>query len=377
MSLRELLEPVSRAETVEPTRSYTLLGARWYGEGLFTKAVKPGSEIQAKALFRVESGDFVYNRLFAWKGSFALVAEEHHGSYVSNEFPSFRVKAALLDRRYLWWYFRQPEVWDQALGESTGGTPISRNRLKEERLLGFAIPLPPLDEQRRIVARIEAVHYGLGSVRRLQEEILKESKSVVSGFLQRQPGSTFREMRDLVRLRTPDVAVRADEAYEFAGVYCFGRGVFRGRRRMGSEFSYKEVTRLRRGNLVYPKLMAWEGAIGTVPPDYEGLVVSPEFPVFEVDESKVLPEVLDLYFRLPTTWPILAEASTGTNVRRRRLHPDDFLRLEMPVPARAVQELVRSLRRSLGPASELSAQVSEQVGILGLATLRRSFTSLA
>src|SRR6266542_4426957 len=99
-------------------------------------------------------------------------------------------------------------------------------------------------------------------------------------------------MRELVALRAPDVIVQADEMYQFAGVYSFGRGVFRSARKAGADFAYPRLSRLRTGDFVYPKLMAWEGAFGIVPPECDGCVVSTEFPVFEVIEDRVLPEVL-------------------------------------------------------------------------------------
>jgi len=86
-------------------------------------------------------------------------------------------------------------------------------------------------------------------------------------------------MRELVRLREPDVMVEPDGKYQFAGVYCFGRGVFRSQFRTGVEFAYRRLTRLKAGNFVYPKLMAWEGALGVVPAECDGCVVSTEFPV--------------------------------------------------------------------------------------------------
>jgi type I restriction enzyme S subunit len=53
-------------------------------------------------------------------------------------------------------------------------------------------------------------------------------------------------------------------------VYCFGRGVFLGQQRMGSEFAYRRLTRLNVNDFVYPKLVAWEGAFGMVPPKCSG-----------------------------------------------------------------------------------------------------------
>ena len=153
--LAELLTPVRREVSVEPHREYELLGAHWYAKGLYTKEIKPGSRIKASKLYRVENGDFVYNRLFAWKGSFAVASAKNHDCFVSNEFPCFAVNDECLHASYLWYYFQREASWNEALGMSFGATPTSRNRLKEEKLLSMQIPLPPLPEQRRIVAKIE------------------------------------------------------------------------------------------------------------------------------------------------------------------------------------------------------------------------------
>lgn len=67
MRLDKVLIPVNRPALVEPTALYSILGAHWYAKGLYTKDVSQGAEIQAKYLYRVEEGDFVYNRLFGWE----------------------------------------------------------------------------------------------------------------------------------------------------------------------------------------------------------------------------------------------------------------------------------------------------------------------
>jgi len=89
--LSELLAPIRRDETVDPDRQYAVLAMSWYAKGMYVKYRQLGRQIKAKKLYRVEEGDFVYNRLFAWKGSFAEATAEHSGCYVSNEFPTFRM----------------------------------------------------------------------------------------------------------------------------------------------------------------------------------------------------------------------------------------------------------------------------------------------
>jgi type I restriction enzyme S subunit len=166
--LGDVLAPVSRPEPVKPDKTYSILGAHWYAQGLYTKEITTGAGIQANSLYCVHQGDFVYNRLFAWKGSFAVATQENDGCYVSNEFPCFRAHSERLDAMFLWKYFSRSSAWDEALAGSTGGTPTSRNRLKEDKLLAFRIPLPALDEQRRIVARIEALSAKIEEARGLR-----------------------------------------------------------------------------------------------------------------------------------------------------------------------------------------------------------------
>jgi type I restriction enzyme, S subunit len=142
---------------------------------------------------------------------------------------------------------------------------------------------------------------------------------------------------------------------------------------MGNESSYPRLTRLRKGNFVYPKLMAWEGALGVVPPDCDKLVVSTEFPVFEIDDSVMLPEVVDTYFRSPEVWPRLSGQSGGTNVRRRRLNPKDFLGLEVPWPLLTTQRIVREVVTRLLAVSRLHAEAAAELDAILPAILDKAF----
>jgi type I restriction enzyme S subunit len=188
--LDELLQPISRPEAVDPTATYSVLGAHWYAKGLYTKDVLPGSAIQSKYMYRVKLGDFVYNRLFGWKGSFAIATDENDGCYVSNEFPCFETKRDLLNGMYLWGYFSLSAVWEEVVGLSTGGTPTSRNRLKEERLLAMEIPLPPLAEQQRLVARIETLTAQIHEAQTLRQQAAEEAEALLASARRLSFGDT-------------------------------------------------------------------------------------------------------------------------------------------------------------------------------------------
>ena len=79
VTLAEVLQQIERPETIDVSRVYRLLGVRWYGHGLFVREERVGADIAANRVYSVHPGDFVYNRLFAWKGSFAVAGPESSG----------------------------------------------------------------------------------------------------------------------------------------------------------------------------------------------------------------------------------------------------------------------------------------------------------
>ena len=192
-------------------------------------------------------------------------------------------------------------------------------------------------------------------------------------FAEADGNSTPTPMSELVRLRPTDVTVSKAEVYHFAGVYSFGRGVFKGPVKSGAEFAYSRLTRIHAGEFTYPKLMAWEGGLGIVPPECDGFVVSPEFPVFEVNQDRVLPETLDVYFRSPSVWPMLSEISAGTNARRKRLHPKVFLAYEMPLPPMKTQQRLREMKIRVDELRKRHAQQRAELEALMPSVLDRAF----
>lgn len=178
-----------------------------------------------------------------------------------------------------------------------------------------------------------------------------------------------------LRFRRPDVPVDPSASYEFAGVYSFGRGVFRSQSRTGSEFSYRLVTRLQQGELVYLKVGAWEGAFGVVPPECDGCVVSPEFPAFAINPDLLLPRFLELLLGVPAVWEALSGGSTGTNARRRRLHPNDLLKSSVLAPSlerqRAIVAHVDAVEGAVREARKLRASVESELDALLMSAHRR------
>lgn len=175
---------------ISPTAMYSNLGVKWYAEGTFQRESKQGSQIKAKKLFRVRPGQFVYNRLFATEGSFAVIRDEDATAVASNEFPVFDVDENQLLVEYLYLYFNQPEVWSE-VSEQCVGTTKSRLRWKEERFRSFVLPTPPVQEQQRIVDLISAVDDVIAALETAINAAGDTRRYLLEGLLARLPDETL------------------------------------------------------------------------------------------------------------------------------------------------------------------------------------------
>ncbi|MGK2953499.1 MAG: hypothetical protein ACSLEZ_14100, partial [Thiobacillus sp.] len=280
---------------------------------------------------------------------------------------------------YLKFYLTASEDGKEQIRRASPGGAGRNRTLGVEKLGQIKIPLPPVEMQRAMIARLEALTGKTRQVEAHLDAVERDAARLIRSYIFGAEGAkpAKRRMSELVSQRQPDVAVDGTAQYRFAGVYSFGRGVFPSAVKMGSEFSYERLSTVRAGDFIYPKLMAWEGALGVVPPECDGMVVSPEFPVFTVNTEAVLPEVLDIYFRTPDIWPALAEISGGTNARRRRLQPATFLSYEMPVPSMAKQLELREIYQRTQLLKKMHAAIRQANVALLPATLERIFQSEA
>lgn len=370
--LGEVLSLVDTSEPSAQLEEINLAGVYSFGRGLFARGPMRPRDTSYKSYNRLITDDFVISQPKGWEGAIARVTSAFEGWYLSPVFPTFRANPEKLFPEYLEWFCKRVVVWNE-LQRNSRGIGARRETISPETFLNLVIPLPPLAEQRRIVARIEVMGNGIRETKLLSDQIREQGEALCRSILSHDRQATPTPLRDLVVLRLPDVVVRPDETYQFAGVYSFGRGVFKAGRKSGLEFAYPKLTRLKAGNFVYPKLMAWEGALGVVPKECDDFVVSTEFPVFDVVEDRIFPEVLDVYFKNPSIWPELSGESTGTNVRRRRLNPQDFLDYKIPLPSRDTQLRLREVRAQIQLANELRAKSEAELSALWPAILDRAF----
>lgn len=172
--LGEVLTQVSDSHVVKADQKYPNFGIFSFGRGLFPKPPILGLESRATTLYRVRKSQFVYSRLFAFEGAYGLVAPEFDGHFVSNEYPVFECDQSRVEPRYILACFKRASVWEEVSKLSTG-LGDRRRRIHPNQLLTHCIPLPPLPEQQRIVAKVEDLTARIEDSRRLKTESWEDS----------------------------------------------------------------------------------------------------------------------------------------------------------------------------------------------------------
>ena len=128
--------------SITPGLEYETMGVRWYGKGAYRRSA---SRPQTKTLSRAREGDFVFCRIDAQKGPFAVVPAALDGALVTNEFPLYSVDPTALDARFLVLWFLNQSTLDK-IGRLRDGRD-GRARWKEPDFEAWPIPHPPAPVQ--------------------------------------------------------------------------------------------------------------------------------------------------------------------------------------------------------------------------------------
>ena len=177
VSLGELLRLERRRVNVEPEKLYQEIGIYCFGRGIFHKAPRTGFEVGDKDLFLMKQGDFILQVTFAWEGAIAIVSAAEDGMYGSTRYPTFRVDENHCVPQFLLNYFKTEQGRQQLVKICPGSA--GRNRvLSIKRIPEVLVPLPPLAEQRQVVARIEALAAQLHEAQIIRHQAAEEAEAL-------------------------------------------------------------------------------------------------------------------------------------------------------------------------------------------------------
>ncbi len=171
---------------------------------------------------------------------------------------------------------------------------------------------------------------------------------------------------------TEEIPVDPTQKYEFAGVYGFGKGIFKRNSLEGSNTSYKVFHKLHSQDLVISKVKGWEGAISLVPEEFEGLFLSPQYPTFKAKEGVNIKYIVE-YCKHPKVWQELLNKSKGIGARRNSISVGAFLSLEIPLPDIEIQNNIVDAFEKLTELKNNQVELNKLLDFLVPAILENVF----
>lgn len=155
------------------------------------------------------------------------------------------------------------------------------------------------------------------------------------------------------------IALEDDRAYKQITVQYHHRGVRLRSAQKGAEIGTKRQFLVKAGDLVLSRIDARYGAIGFVPHELDGAVITGDFWAFDVNKAEITSDYLDLFLALPEFAKLCERASRGTT-RRQRLNYETFAGITIPwIPIRQQSVLVEKVlaaNRVVSSLGELAGQ---------------------
>lgn len=373
----DVLRLERRPVVVDPLGTYEEIGVRSFGKGIFHKEPVTGAELGGKRVFEIHPGDLVLSNVFAWEGAVALARESETGRIGSHRFMTYVAASEDVDLGYLRYFF----ISEAGLAFVNRASPGSAGRNKTlaiDRFEALEIPLPPLEQQRRVATTLDAMGSIFERCTLLQQQAVRMATVLREAFV--DPHAPRVALGAVLCRGGEDVRVDPAASYRVAGVLSFGRGLYARPPILGSETQYRTLTRLHEGQLVMARLSAWEGGLAVVPADYAGMFVSQEFPVFEYNRGLLHPGYLELLCQWRRLWDLIMDRSRGigarTGARRLRAHADHLLEIGVPLPGMDVQSRLAKLGSMLSRTTLRMENRKGHMEALRVSILNRAFAGL-
>lgn len=305
------------------------------GDVLFTGSSESLDEVGMSSVVATEPGEPLYLNSFCFAVRFT--------------------DSSLLLPGYSKYLFRSDSIRSQIRATASG---VTRINIAKARFVKIRIPVPPLEVQREIVrildqfVRLEGLLRAELEARRTQRIALANNVAVALRDQLHEDGQSDRvTLGSIARESVEPVKVQAGQSYASLGVKWNGEGVLARDPRSGDSIKATTLYRARPGQLIYNRMFVVEGSFALVPDECYGSVVSGEFPLFELDTSRVEPEWLLEVLCDPFTLELIEREVTGTErgsmKSRRRWTADQFRAFEISLPnLEAQRETVRVLRSS-------------------------------
>jgi len=168
--LQDVLTHRSEFIEIDDFEVYKRCRVQLHAQGIVERDQVQGTEIKTKKQKVCRAKEFLVAEIDAKVGGFGVVPESLDGAIVSSHYFLFGIDETLLNVKFLDFYIRTQAFLNQV--RAKGSTNYAAIRPSD--VLSYKIPLPPLEEQCRIVACIDALAAKIEEARGLRRETVEE-----------------------------------------------------------------------------------------------------------------------------------------------------------------------------------------------------------
>jgi type I restriction enzyme S subunit len=152
---------VRRPVLIAPEGEYRQIGLRSFGNGVIHYPAASGRDLGKLRYFEIPERALVLSNIKAWEGAIAISTKHESGSIASNRFLSYlSIDDTSADTGYLRYFFLSNAGLPLIQRASPGAADRNRT-LGIKAFEDLQIPLPSIDEQRRVASLLDKAHDAL------------------------------------------------------------------------------------------------------------------------------------------------------------------------------------------------------------------------
>ncbi|MCB9138783.1 MAG: restriction endonuclease subunit S [Caldilineaceae bacterium] len=359
-----------------------------HAKGVILRDVIHGSDIKTKKQQVCRSGEFLVAEIDAKLGGFGIVPDELDGAIVSSHYFLYEIEETELDRRFLDFYIRTRAFRNQV--DAQGSTNYAA--IRPHHVLDYTIPLPPLDEQRRIVARVDALAARIAEAQALRSQALTEAEAVMGAARKRLIGAISGKnwvllsefVKKIENGKSPRCESRQADIDEWGvvkvGVVSYGYFKADENKALPPTIEPVEAYRIRPGDFLMSRANTRElvGACAVVPETESKLLLSDKIFRFVFHSGvEINVRYLDHVLKSPALREQIESKATGTSPSMKNISKKKVLSLSVPQHSEDEQRRIvahlDALQAKVDAVKDLQAATQAELNALLPAVLDRAF----
>ena len=186
----DVLSLQRRNVDIDPLTEYSLIGVYSFGKGIFHREPRRGSDLGDYRFFAVEPGDLVLSNIQAWEGAIAYAQKHDAGTIGTHRFLTYVSSDGRIDTAWARWFFLS-EPGMELIRKAAPGTTTRNRTLAIDRFEALEIPLPPIEEQRRVAAGLDKIKTVSDEVARLAKRASELSSAIIASSANTAFGGRF------------------------------------------------------------------------------------------------------------------------------------------------------------------------------------------